>query len=109
MGGITFDATEHLYAAVGGGATSGVWIFECADGEPTRIAGTEAIGLPIALAFDDAGNLYVPGSNSDADDDQAALGAVWRIGPDGTIVRGPRTSCSVAPTRSVSDPSERTD
>ena len=56
-------------------------------GEPTRIAGTDAIGLPNALAFDDAGNLFVTDSNSASAEDQTALGAVWRISPTGEVVR----------------------
>jgi sugar lactone lactonase YvrE len=40
------------------------------DGDVRRLPGTEAIGLPNALAFDKRGNLYVTDSS---------VGAIWRI------------------------------
>ena len=60
IGGIVFDTDGNLYAAAAGSAdTTGVWVFECGNGEPTRISGTEAMGFPNDLVFDDAGNLFV--------------------------------------------------
>ncbi len=85
MGGIAFDTAGNLYAAVGGGETSGVWLFECGQGEPTRISGTESIGLPNALVFDDFDNLYITDSNSGVADDETPLGAVWRISAAGEV------------------------
>ena len=47
IGGIIFGTDGNLYAAVAGSAdTTGVWVFECGNGEPTRISGTEAMGFP---------------------------------------------------------------
>lgn len=85
LGGMAFDDAGNLYAAVSGGASSGVWLFECAQGEATRMAGTDSIGLPNALVFDDLGNLYVTDSNSDVAADEAPLGAIWQISPDGDL------------------------
>ncbi len=85
LGDIAFDEAGNLYAAVSGGAFSGVWVFECAQGEPTRIDGTDSIGLPNALVFDERGNLFVTDSNSGTGADEAPLGAVWQISPDGDV------------------------
>jgi sugar lactone lactonase YvrE len=45
-------------------------------GDVKRLPGTEAIGLPNALAFDKRGNLYVTDSS---------LGAIWRIRRRGSV------------------------
>lgn len=85
IGGIIFGTDGNLYAAVAGSAdTTGVWVFECGNGEPTRISGTEAMGFPNDLVFDDAGNLFVSDLHTSLAEGQA-LGAVWRISPDGDI------------------------
>jgi len=55
--------------------THGVYLVT-KDGDVERLPGTEAIGLPNALAFDKRGNLYVTDSS---------LGAIWRISRRGSV------------------------
>lgn len=81
--GLAFDADGHLYAAVDSPGRAGVWKFDCRTGEGTRFAGTDGMLFANAMAFDDAGNLYVTESFSGMDGD-VPLGAIWRITPDGT-------------------------
>jgi len=71
--GLASDHRGTIYAAVPSNAPSahGVWAI-APDGEATRLAGSEAIVFPNALAFDHHGNLYVTDS---------ILGAIWRIAP----------------------------
>ena len=73
--GLATDARGNVYAALASfdPATHGVWSVE-PDGSQERIAALPANGVPNALAFDKAGNLYVTDS---------ALGAVWRIARGG--------------------------
>ncbi|HEX6307734.1 MAG TPA: SMP-30/gluconolactonase/LRE family protein [Longimicrobiales bacterium] len=63
-------------------ATHGVWRIPL-DGSPAeRIAGTEAICWPNALAFDPQGNLYVTESTRNVPpctNPPAPVGAIWRI------------------------------
>jgi len=69
--GLAFDRTGRLFAtaATFDPATSGVYRVGD-DGTSTRIAGSEAVALPNALAFDHAGTLFVSDS---------AAGAVYEI------------------------------
>ena len=75
--GLAVDDVGHVYGA----SESGVWKFDCRTGEPTVFEGTEDIGFPNALAFDDQGNLYLSDSWSNGDRD-IPFGAIWRIGAD---------------------------
>ncbi len=82
--GLAVDDAGNVYGAVHAGAATGVWRFDCRTGAATRLAGTEDIAIPNALTFDDLGNLYVTDFWSNGDE-AAPLGAIWRIGPDGTV------------------------
>jgi sugar lactone lactonase YvrE len=75
--GLTFRADGTLYAAVLSSSSSvhGVWRID-ANAQAMHIAGTEAMGFPNDLAFDRRGELYITDS---------ALGAVWRLSPDGSF------------------------
>ncbi len=55
---------------------NGLWRFDGMTGAGEQVAGTEAILLPNAIAFDEAGNVYVTDS---------VMGAVWRITEDGAV------------------------
>ena len=78
--GLAVDDIGHVYGA----SESGVWKFDCRTGEPTRFDGTENIGVPNALAFDDLGNLYVSDSWSNGDR-ETPFGAIWRIDAGGSV------------------------
>jgi SMP-30/gluconolaconase/LRE-like protein len=69
--GLAVDATGALYACVVtfNPATHGVYRV-ASDGSSIRLPGTEAIGFPNGLAFDQRGNIYVGDSLN---------GEVWRI------------------------------
>lgn len=69
--GLAVDAPGDVYAAVAtfDPATHGVYRVS-QDGTINRLAGSENIAFPNALAFDKQGNLYVTDS---------ILGAIWRI------------------------------
>lgn len=82
--GLAVDAPGNVYAGVNSVGSSGVWKFDRKTGEAALIPGTEAIGIANSLAFDKKGNLYVTDSFSGGNDPDF-LGAVWRIGPDGTV------------------------
>lgn len=81
--GLAVDATGNVYGAVDADGFNGDWKFDCATGMPTRIAGTEDMHIANSLAFDDDGNLWVTDTNSGTDAE--ALGAIWRIGSDGSV------------------------
>jgi sugar lactone lactonase YvrE len=72
--GLAADGSGNVYGAVQSAdtAVNGVWRFDHATGDATRLPGTQAIGLPNGLTFDQAANLYVTDS---------AAGAIWRIRP----------------------------
>ncbi len=53
----------------------GVWCFDAATGEATRVNGTEQIGFANGLDFDDAGNMYVA---------DTPAGAIWLVPAGGT-------------------------
>lgn len=74
--GLALDASGNVYAASGTDdpSTSGVYRIN-SDGTYERFAGSEAIGFPNSLAFDEQGNLYVT---------DTIMGAVWRIPRGGT-------------------------
>jgi len=75
--GLAFDHRGELFAAVAtfDPGSSGVYRVS-AGGASTRIAGTQQIILPNALAFDDRGNLFVSDS---------VAGAVYRVSRDGAV------------------------
>ena len=75
--GLAVDAPGNVYAALASGdpATQGVYRVN-QNGVAQRIAGTEAITFPNALAFDKQENLYVS---------DTIFGAVWRIAPGGSV------------------------
>src|SRR5881397_3732154 len=72
MLGLAVDVFGNAYAAVQSAdpTVDGVYRFDRATGDATRLPGTEAIGIPNGLAFDKQANLYVTDS---------AAGAIWRI------------------------------
>jgi sugar lactone lactonase YvrE len=76
MLGLAVDLSGNVYAAVqsADANVNGVWRFDHATGEATRLPGTSAIGIPNGLAFDHRMNLYVADST----------GAIWRIRPGGS-------------------------
>ncbi len=78
--GLAVDDLGHVYGA----SELGVFEFDCRTGEPTLVEGTQAIGFPNSLAFDDQGNLYVTDMFSNGDVD-APLGAIWRINADRSV------------------------
>ncbi len=84
--GLAIDESGDVFAAAQSTGSTGVWRFECGSGEPTLVEGTEVLGVPNSLVFDDDGNLFVTDSNSGSQGDQA-LGAIWRIGTDGSVVK----------------------
>lgn len=84
--GLAIDDAGDVYAAAQSAGSTGVWRFECGAGEPTLVEGTDALGIPNSLVFDGDGTLFVTDSNSGADGDQA-LGAIWRIGTDGSVTK----------------------
>ena len=69
--GLAVDAPGNVYAGVAtfDPATHGVWRVS-RSGSTARLPGSEAIGFPNGVAFDDRGNLYATDSIG---------GAVWRI------------------------------
>src|SRR5438128_436775 len=74
LGGMAFDGPGNLFvtAVTFNPADSGV--YEIAPGgKPSRLPGSEQIGLANGLAFDDRGSLYVTDS---------LQGAVWRLNPN---------------------------
>jgi sugar lactone lactonase YvrE len=75
MLGLAVDAWGNVYACVQAAdpSVNGVWRFDHATGDATRLPGTAAIGIPNGLAFDHRMNLYVTDST----------GAIWRIRPGG--------------------------
>ncbi len=82
--GIAVDAQGNVYGAAQWGPATGVYRFDRKTGEATRIAGTEAMSFPNALAFDKRGNLYVTDSNSTGvfnpiPPGDVTMGAIWRI------------------------------
>ena len=76
LAGLAVDAGGDVYAAFisHNPATHGVWRID-RHGRKTRLAGSAAMLVPDALAFDARGNLYV----SDAED-----GTLWRFPPAGS-------------------------
>jgi len=84
--GLAVDAPGNLYVCVfvppPGDPTGlkGVWRINPA-GEAVHLAGSDAIGLPNALAFDQRGNLYV--SDSYVFGSIPPQGAIWRIPSNG--------------------------
>ena len=80
--GLAIDAVGHIYAAVDGEKTAGIWKFDCRTGEATRFPGTEEMLFANSIVFDDDGNLYATESYSGMDGD-VPLAAIWRITPDG--------------------------
>ncbi len=84
--GLAVDAVGNVYAClfvppptdpVG---LKGVWRIN-PTGEAVHLPGSDAIGLPNALAFDQRGNLFV--SDSYVFGSVPPQGAIWRIPPDG--------------------------
>ena len=74
--GLATDPTGNVFGAVQAANpnANGVWRFDRATGEATRLAGTGAIEIANGLAFDKRGNLYITDSR---------LGAIWRVPPGG--------------------------
>jgi sugar lactone lactonase YvrE len=75
--GLAVDVFGNVYGAVQSATPSanGVWRFDHATGDATRLPGTAGIGIANGLAFDKQMNLYVTDS---------ARGAIWRIPWGGT-------------------------
>ena len=73
MIGLAIGRQGDIYAGVQSAdqAANGVWRFDHRTGVASRLAGTQAIGIPNGLAFDRRRNLYVTDST----------GAIWRIRP----------------------------
>ena len=69
--GLAVDDGDNVYAALGSNnaETNGVYRVT-PSGESTHLAGTEAIAMPNAIAFDPDGNVYIT---------DTILGAVWRV------------------------------
>lgn len=80
--GLAIDEIGHVYAAVDGEQSAGIWKFDCRTGEATRFAGTEGMLFANSVALDDDGNLYATESYSGTNGD-VPLAAIWRITPDG--------------------------
>lgn len=75
--GLVTDPMGNVFGAVQAANpdANGVWRFDRATGEATRLAGTSAIAIANGLAFDKRGNLYITDSR---------LGAIWRVSPGGS-------------------------
>jgi sugar lactone lactonase YvrE len=73
--GLAVDARGNLFAALASRkpATHGIWRLR-RDGSAERVAGSEQMITPNALAFDAHGNLYATDSSD---------GAIWRFPPAG--------------------------
>lgn len=82
--GLAIDQRGDIYGASASTSTPGVWRFDCATGEATLLAGTDSMIFANSIVIDASGTLYVTDSASGADGD-TFLGAVWRVGPDGTV------------------------
>jgi len=88
--GLTVDKRGNVYGAAQWVGSTGVYKFHRKTGKATLIPGTEAISFPNSLVFDKKGSLYVTDTNSTGvmnplGPDDVPLGAVWRIGRDGTV------------------------
>jgi sugar lactone lactonase YvrE len=82
--GLAVDAPGNVYAAAQSTGSTGVWKFDRQTGNEALIPGTEQMTFPNSLAFDKRGNLYVTDSFTGFDGSDP-LGAVYRIGRDGTV------------------------
>lgn len=83
--GLAVDAPGNVYAAAQSVGSTGVWKFDRKTGDETLIPGTDQMTFPNSLAFDKKGNLFVTDSFSGTDSDGNHLGAIYRIGRDGTV------------------------
>ncbi len=87
--GLAVDATGNVYGTAQWEGSTGVYRFDRKTGDASLIPGTGQISFPNSLAFDKTGNLYVTDTNSTGVmnplNGQIPLGAVWRIGRDGTV------------------------
>jgi sugar lactone lactonase YvrE len=81
--GLTLDG-DDVVAAVQSKAANGVWRVAKSGGTPTRIAGTETIGLPNDVVTGESGTIYVTSSTEGKDAAGANVGGVWRIA-DGKV------------------------
>lgn len=77
MLGITAHEDGSVYGAVfsSNAEVNGVWRFDVDAGEAERVAGTEQVTMPNAVAFDANGAMYVTDTIG---------GAIWLVPPDGT-------------------------
>lgn len=77
--GLATDPIGNVYAAFQSSDLSWNGIWKVAEGEAvTRLAGSEVISFPNALAFDPNGNMYVTDSFT---------GSVWRFDNDGNVTQ----------------------
>jgi hypothetical protein len=92
--GLAVDASANLYAAVASfnPATHGVWRIT-RDGSGARLAGSQAMFFPNALAFDERGNLYVTSSSG-----PPAGAGIWLDGQISHIPPVARRHCGFSTT-----------
>lgn len=95
IGGLAIGPGGDVLAAVQtlDPTTHGVWRIG-AEGEKTRLPGSELISFPNSLTFDARGNLYVTDSLRFTDTGELS-GGIWRFEPDGTSelwIEGPLLS-----------------
>lgn len=80
--GLAVGSDGAVYGAVGSSVPGlrGVWRFDVETGDAERVAGTDAIGLPNDLAFDDAGTMYISDSTYKCwAPCISSAAAVWRV------------------------------
>jgi sugar lactone lactonase YvrE len=85
--GLATDADGNVYGAVQSKPANGLWKFDAATGDATRIEGSEAIGFPNDVAVTPDGDVYVASSTEGKDAADVHQGGIWKVGADGKATK----------------------